>query len=108
MPSDQIEDLLKADFDAAAEKFERDRFAARMLFKLGARRRARLGVVALAGGFGAAFAASQFMEVVTSLAPALGQTAPDIAAAGFTPHLFATLILGGALATTALVLRHDF
>lgn len=108
MPSDAIEDLLKADSDALTDRFERDRFTARILFKLGAKRRARLGVVGFAGGIGAAFAASQFMSVVSALAPALGEAAPDMAATGFSPQLLAVMMLAGALAATALVLRQDF
>ena len=108
MPSDQIEDLLKADFDALSDKYEKDRFSEHVLFKLGARRRARLGVVTLAGGVGAGFAASQFTGVVQSMASALGQTTPDLAAAGLTPQLAVAFVLALALASTALVLRHDF
>ncbi|WP_428409730.1 hypothetical protein [Hyphococcus sp.] len=108
MSSDEIEDLLKTDFDALAARLERDRFAERILFKLGAKRRARLGIVAFAGGLGAAFAASQFMSVATAIAPALSETAPEMAAAGLSPHLLAVFMLAGALAATALVLRQDF
>lgn len=108
MPSDAIEDMLKADFDVLTDRFERDRFAARLLFKLGAKRRARLGIVAFAGGVGAAFAASQFTSVVSTLAPALGDAAPDIAATGLSPQILAAFMLAGALAATALVLRQDF
>jgi hypothetical protein len=107
MPSDSLEILLKSDFDALADKFERDRFASHLLFKLGARQRARLGIVAFAGGLGAAFAASQFMGVVNSIAPSLVQSAPELAAAGQTPQFLATLMLAGALAMTALVVRQD-
>ena len=107
MPSDSTETLLKSDFDTLADKFERDRFADRLLFKLGARRRARLGIVAFAGGLGAAFAASQFMGVVNSITPSLVQSAPEFAAVGQTPQLLATFMLAGALAMTALVLRQD-
>ncbi len=106
MPSDAIEDLLKTDFDALADKLDRDRFADRLLFKLGARQRARLGVVAFAGGLGAAFAASQFVEVVNSIAPSLAASAPELGA-GQTPQFLATLLLAGALAMTALVVRQD-
>jgi hypothetical protein len=107
MPSDSIETLLKSDFDTLTDKFERDRFADRLLFKLGARQRARLGIVAFAGGLGAAFAASQFTGVVNSIAPSLLQSAPELAATGQTPQLLATFMLAGALAMTALVLRQD-
>lgn len=108
MPADEIEELLKNDFQALEARFERDRFAERLLFKLGAKRRARLGVVAFAGGLGAAFAASQFMSVAAALAPALAETSPEMAAAGLSPHFLAVLMLAGALAATALVLRQDF
>ena len=112
MPSESIEDLLKTDFDALAGQFEQDRFAQRLLFKLGAKRRARIGAVAFAGGLGAAFAASQFSSVVSSLAPSLtlglNETAPGIAAAGVSPHVLAAFVLAGALAATTLVLRQDF
>lgn len=108
MPSDPIETMLKADFDALADRLERDRFTERLLFKLGAKRRARLGLVAFAGGLGAAFAASQFTSVVAALAPAFSETPPEMALTGFSPHLLAAFILAGALAATALVLRQDF
>ncbi|WP_375203916.1 hypothetical protein [Hyphococcus sp.] len=108
MSSDPVEDILKSDFDALADRLTRDRFAERILFKLGARQRARLGVVAFAGGIGAAFAASQFTGFVSALAPALGNAAPEMASAGLSPHLLAALMLAGALTATALVLRQDF
>ncbi len=107
MPADSIEALLKSDHDALAERYERDRFADRLLFRLGARHRARLGVVCFAGGLGAAFAASQFMSVVHSIAPSLAQSTPDIAATGQIPQAFAVVLLAGALAMTALVVRQD-
>lgn len=107
MPSDSIENFLKADFDALADELECDRFAQRLLFKLGARQRARLGIVAFAGGLGAAFAASQFVGVVNSIAPSLMQSAPEFAAPGQTSQLVATLMLASALVVTALVLRQD-
>ncbi|GJL92012.1 hypothetical protein [Hyphococcus sp.] len=107
MPSDSIEELLKSDFDALAKQLDRDRFAQRLLFKLGARQRARLGIVAFAGGLGAAFAASQFMGVVNSIAPSLVQSAPELATSGQTPQMLATFLLAGALAMTALVMRQD-
>ena len=108
MPSDAIENILKDDFDTLADRLERDRFAARLLFKLGAKRRARLGVVAFSGGLGAAFAASQFTSVVSALAPALNDAAPEMAATGLSPQILAAFMLAGALAATALVLRQDF
>ncbi|PQA85942.1 hypothetical protein CW354_16265 [Marinicaulis flavus] len=103
-----MEDMLKTDFDALAGRLERDRFAERLLFKLGAKRRARLGIVAFASGLGAAVAASQFTSMVAALAPALAETPPEMDAAGVSPHLLAAFILAGALAATALVLRQDF
>ncbi|MAW79331.1 MAG: hypothetical protein CMI63_03775 [Parvularcula sp.] len=112
MPSDHIADLLKDDFDELTRARECDRFAERLLYKLGAKRRARLGVVTFAGGLGAAFAASQFTSVVSALAPALAESAPEmapeLAMAGVSPQFLAILMLAGALAATALVLRQDF
>lgn len=106
MPSDAIEDLLKSDFDDLTAQLENDRFAGRMLFKLGAQRRARLGIIAFAGGIGAAFAASQFSDVVSTITAPLNLAAPELAA-GLTSQLFATLTLAGVLVATALVLRQD-
>jgi len=108
MSSDPIENALKADFEALTDRLERDRFAERMLFKLGAQRRARLGVVAFAGGLGAAFAASQFTGVVSALARTLGAAAtPELTNAGLSPYFLAAFMLGGALVATTLVLRQD-
>ena len=107
MPADSIEELLKSDHDALAERFERDRFADRLLFRLGARHRARLGVVCFAGGLGAAFAASQFMGVVEMIAPSLAQSAPEIAIAAQASQVLAAVLLAGALAMTALVVRQE-
>ena len=108
MPSDNVEDLLKSDFDALTQALDRDRFAERLLFRLSARRRARLGCVALACGLGAAFAASQFSSVVAALSGAFAAGTPQMAAAGFSPQLLAALMLSGALVATAFVLRQDF
>lgn len=108
MPSDRIDDLLTSDFDALTQSLERDRFAERLLFRLNARRRARLGCVLFACGLGAAFAASQFSSVVAALSDAFGAAAPQMTAAGFSPHLLAALMLSGALVATAFVLRQDF
>lgn len=108
MSSDPIETALKADLEALADRFERDRFAERMLFKLGAQRRARLGVVAFAGGLGAAFAASQFTGVVSALARTLGAATPEIAMSGLSPQFLAAFMIAGALLATTLVLRQDF
>jgi hypothetical protein len=107
MPSDTIEDLLKKDFEDLSAKLEKDRFTERILFKLGAKRRARLGVVCFAGGLGAAFAASQFMGVVKSVAPALAMTEPEAIATGISPELLATMMLAVLLAGTAFVLRQE-
>lgn len=107
MPSEAIGDLLKSDFDALTGAIERDRFAERLLFRLTARRRARLGCMAIACGVGAAFAASQFSSVVATLSGAFSAGAPQMAAAGFSPQLLAALMLSGALAATAFVLRQD-
>lgn len=107
MSAEDIERLLERDFGELAQRFEKDRFAARMLFRLGARRRARLGAVAFAGGLGAAFAASQFTDIVSLAAQSLARSAPDAAAAGMTSHLLATLLFAGALTATAFVLRQE-
>ena len=108
MLSDDIEKLLKSDFDDLTERLEKDRFAARILFKLSAKRRMRLGVVALASGLGAAFAASQFMGVVRSLAPSFAPSLPEGAVLGMAaPQIIATLMLGSALIATLLVLRQE-
>jgi hypothetical protein len=107
MSGEPIEALLEADFNALADRLEKDRFAEHVLFRLGARRRARIGVVAFAGGLGAAFAASQFTDVVSLVAPALAQSAPDLAAAGLMSQLLTTLLFAGALTATALVLRRE-
>lgn len=108
MSSDPIENALKADLEALTERLGRDRFAERILFKLGAQRRARLGVVAFAGGLGAAFAASQFTGVVSALARTLGATTPEFALAGLSPQVLAAFMISGALLATTLVLRQDF
>lgn len=108
MPSDNIQDLLKDDFDGLAAQFEKDRFATRVLFRLSAKSRARQGVIFFAGGLGAAFAATQFSGVVDAISVHLAETSfianPVM---GDISQIAATLLLAGALAATALVLRQE-
>ena len=108
MPSEPLLDLLRQDFDSLAARLERDRFPDRVLFKLSAKSRARQGVVFFAGGLGAAFAVSQFTGVVDALSVHLADTSisanpvmVDIS------QVAATILLAGALAATALVLRQE-
>lgn len=107
MPSDDIETMLRADFEDLSAGFENDRFTEKLLYRLGVRRRARMGVIGLAGAFGAGLAASQFANVVGAIAPSLAASAPAGPAFDLSTQLAATLILAGALAATAMVLRQD-
>jgi hypothetical protein len=108
MPSDEIETLLRADFDAVAGRLENDRFVKRLQFKLIARNRARLGVIGLAGGLGAAFAASQFAGLGRLATPYLAEVLPSYAGNIDTAtQLSAAVVLAAAVIATALVLRQD-
>ncbi len=108
MPSDDIEMLLRSDFDELADRLESDRFVKRLQFKLTARNRARLGVIGLAGGLGAAFAASQFVGLGHLAAPYMTDAMPAYAGGVDTAtQLTAAVILAAAVIATALVLRQD-
>jgi hypothetical protein len=108
MPSDEIETLLRADFDAVAGRLENDRFVKRLQFRLAARNRARLGVIGLAGGLGAAFAASQFAGLGRLATPYLAEVLPSYAVGIDTAtQLSAAVVLAAAVIATALVLRQD-
>ncbi|NOX83216.1 MAG: hypothetical protein GXP06_09580 [Alphaproteobacteria bacterium] len=108
MPSDNIEMLLQADFDDLAGRLENDRFEKRLQFRLAARSRARLGVIGLAGGLGAAFAASQFADLGRLAAPYLAKALPSYTVSIDTAtQLSAAVVLAAAVITTALVLRQD-
>ena len=99
MPSENMEDRLKTDFDALAASLEKDRFAQNTLSKLNAVQRRRLGVIG--------FAASQFMNVVRSIAPALTPGANAVEPAGPVALTLAALIVASALMATAFVLRQE-
>ncbi len=108
MPSDNIETLLRADFDDLAGRLENDRFVKRVQFKLTARNRARLGVIGLAGGLGAAFAASQFSDLGRLAAPYLAEALPSYSGGvDAATQLSAAVVLAAAVIVTALVLRQD-
>ncbi len=108
MPSDDIEILLQADFDDLARRLEHDRFEKRLLLRLTARSRARLGVIGLAGGLGAAFSASQFADLGRLAAPYLAEVLPSYTVSVDTAtQLSAAVVLAAAVITTALVLRQD-
>ncbi len=107
MQSEDIQDLLKNDFEALSARLETDRFTQRLSYRLEKKRRARIGVIAFAGGLGAAFAATQFAGVVNNIAPHIADTAPDVLSAGAAPHILATLVLACAIAVTALVVRQE-
>lgn len=106
MPSDEIATLLKQDNDDLTARLENDAFQRRLMFKLGARQRARLGVVGLAGGLGAAFAASQFSSLGELLATYLGETSPALTSQA-TVQIAGAALLGACAILTALVLRKD-
>lgn len=107
MPSDDIERLLKEDFDDLTHRLEKDGFERRMLFRLGSRRRARLGVIAFAGGLGAAFAASQFTDMARVIAPYIPEASATAAAPDMMTQLVSTLLFATAALATALVLRQE-
>ena len=107
MPSDEIENLLRNDFDALADRLEHDRFSARLLFRLKTKERARLGVIAFAGGLGAAFAAAQFTGVAELIAPYFNQLPTTASGDDGIAQLASLMILAAAVATTTLILRRD-
>lgn len=107
MPSENMEDRLKTDFDALAASLEKDRFAQNTLSKLNAVQRRRLGVIGCAAALGAVIAASQFMNVVRSIAPALTPGANAVEPAGPVALTLAALIVASALMATAFVLRQE-
>ena len=102
MQDDTITRMLRDDFDAEADRLEKDRFAERVLSGLGARRRRRHGAITAAGGAGALIAASQFKNAVHSLAPSVASEAH-----GDVYHVLMMLMIGGAMAASAFVLRQE-
>ena len=107
MPSDDIAELLKDDFDDLTSRLERDGFERRLLYRLGARQRARMGVVGLAGGLGAAFAASQFANLGGLLAPYLTDATPGLLTGDATAQIAGAMLLAMGAIMTALVLRKE-
>ena len=109
MPSDDITELLREDFDAQCDEFEHDEFLRRTLFKLESKRRARLGLVACAGGVGAAFAAAQFSGVAAVIGGYLLEATPEGSALPVsTIAQFAAMgVFAGALALTGMVMRQE-
>lgn len=102
MQTDDIERMLKTDFDEHVRQLENDRFAERMLHKFAVMKRRRHGVIIGAGVLGSLIAASQFMTVVQSVTPALSDNANSPAY-----QILMVLVLGSALAASALVLRQE-
>lgn len=102
MQDDTITRMLRDDFDAEADRLEKDRFAERVLFSLGARRRRRHGALIAAGGAGALIAASQFKNAVQSLAPSIADQAY-----GDVSQILMILMIGGVMAASAFVLRQE-
>lgn len=107
MPTDEITNMLKQDFDALSNELESDGFERRLLFKLGARDRARMGIVGIAGGLGAALAASQFANLGSLLAPYLANSGSPLVANNATIQIAGAVVLGACTLATALVLRRD-
>ena len=65
-------------------------------------------MVFFAGGLGAAFAATQFSGVVKTMSVHFAETPMGaVPAMGDISQIAATLLLAGALAATALVLRNE-
>ncbi len=107
MPTDDITNLLKQDFDALLVDLEDDGFERRLLFKIGSRDRARMGIVGIAGGLGAALAASQFASLGNLLTPYLTNSASPLVANNTTIQIAGAMVLGACTIATALVLRKD-
>ncbi len=107
MPTDDVTALLKQDFDALSGKLEHDGFERRLLFKIGSRDRARMGIVGIAGGLGAALAASQFANLGNLLTPYLTNSASPLVANDATIQIAGAMVLGACAIATALVLRRD-
>lgn len=102
MSVDDIERMLKEDFDDHARRLENDRFTERLLFKLRARRQRRHGVLIGVGIVGALIAASQFMKVVQSITPSIVENANSDAY-----QIITIIIIASALAASAFVLRQE-
>lgn len=102
MSVDDIERMLKDDFDDHARRLENDRFAERLLFKFRAKRQRRHGVIIGVGIVGALIAASQFMNVVQSITPSVAENANSGAY-----QIVTILIMASALAASAMVLRQE-
>ncbi len=107
MPTDDITTLLKQDYDTLSAKLESDGFERKLLFKIGSRDRARMGIVGIAGGLGAALAASQFANVGSLLAPYLADSASPLLANDVTIQIAGAMVLGACTIATAMVLRRD-
>jgi len=107
MPTEEITTLLQQDFDKLSAQLERDSFQRRLMFKLGARDRARLGIVGLAGGVGAALAASQFANLGKLLSPYVTESSPTLLASEATMQITGAMVIGACAIATALVLRRD-
>lgn len=107
MPSDDIETLLARDFERMVELNEQDAFLRKLTFRLHVKNRARLGVVTFAGGLGAAFAASQFGDIVGLMAPVIPDTASGLLSSGLLTQVAGAMVVGLAVLTTALVMRNE-
>lgn len=107
MQSDDIAKLIQDDFEETLTRYENDAFADRVLFKLESKRRARLGVIALSGGLGAAFAASQFSEYLQLVTAELSDAASQTPASAAPFELVALIILAGAMASVVAIMRQD-
>ena len=107
MSTDEITTLLKQDFDTLSGNLESDGFERRLLFKIGSRDRARMGIVGIAGGLGAALAASQFANLGNLLAPYFTDSASPLVANNVTIQIAGAMVLGACTIATALVLRKD-
>ena len=107
MSEQNLEQLLRNDFDAVTAAYEKDGFERKLLFKLEAKQRARMGVIAFAGGIGAALAASQFNGLFDLLVTQL-PVSNDTIDTPLLPYMAGALMLAGSAMAAAFIMRREF
>lgn len=107
MHDDDVTTALNTDLNALAATFEDDGFARALQFRILARKRARTGILGVAGALGAGIAAAQFNVLLESakqtalLESALTQNTGSISA------LAVSMIIAVAVISTAIVLQRE-
>lgn len=105
MHDDALTAMLSNDFEDLAATLERDRVAKKIIFRVGARQRARQGVIVGASCLGGIVAASQFSDVASAFAASVSDAGG--ASLYASPQFIATLVVAAALTATAFVMRRE-